>query len=79
MGAGCSFQNVLGCVVWVNVKSWVRRVPFKLREKVEAEITKMFEQGVIERSEPEWCSPIVPACGYLTGVLGYFIDFGLVA
>jgi len=38
----------------------VRRVPFKSREGVELEINKMLEHGVIERSQAEWCTPVVP-------------------
>ena len=38
-----------------------RRVPFHLRDKVEAEITRLEEAGVIERvdSTTDWISPIV--------------------
>ncbi len=38
----------------------VRKVPYKLREKVEEEIGRMLESGVIVESDSEWCSPIVP-------------------
>ena len=38
-----------------------RRVPFHLRDKVEAEVTRLEEAGIIEKvdSETDWISPIV--------------------
>ncbi len=37
-----------------------RNIPVRIKESVEAEIRKLLANGIIEPSDSEWCSPIVP-------------------
>ena len=41
------------------VKQQPRRIPYRLREQVEAQKEKMLANGVIEESSSPWCSPVV--------------------
>ncbi|KRY90554.1 Transposon Tf2-9 polyprotein [Trichinella pseudospiralis] len=41
-------------------RNWARKVPFALREKIDAELDKLVEQGVLEPVDhPVWSTPIV--------------------
>ncbi len=53
------------CVIDVEKSSKVvkippRSFPVHIREQVKAEVEKMLKAGVIERSDSEWSSPVVP-------------------
>ena len=48
---------VTGDTIPIKQRPW--GLPFHRRKIAEAEITKMLELGVIERSESPWCSPVV--------------------
>ena len=64
------FKDELGCVKDVEAKLHMdfppkfctaRSVPFALRERVERELDRLVEEGVIEPVEhSEWASPLVP-------------------
>ena len=55
------------------VKLPPHRIPHAYRGAVEKEIQEMLEEGIIEPSMSEWCSPIIPvkkdalfACAWTT-------------
>ncbi|MCU7806226.1 MAG: RNA-directed DNA polymerase, partial [Candidatus Thiodiazotropha sp. (ex Lucinoma borealis)] len=62
-------KNDLGCTDIVKhkidtgnsrpIKQQPRRLPLAKREMVEAEIKRMLEQGIIEKSSSSWSAPIV--------------------
>ncbi|XP_050500953.1 uncharacterized protein K02A2.6-like [Diabrotica virgifera virgifera] len=40
-----------------------RKVPFALKDKIEAELDRLIAQGVLEPiTHPKWCTPIVTVC-----------------
>lgn len=40
-----------------------RKVPFALKDKIELELNRLIEQGVLEPiTHPKWCTPIVTVC-----------------
>ena len=41
------------------VRSGLRRISFHEREQVNAEVNKMLKNGIIERSDSPWASPVV--------------------
>ena len=44
---------------WFFFKKIRRRVPFAYQEGVQSDLKAMLEDGVIEKSNSEWASPLV--------------------
>lgn len=44
----------------IPVKGYNGRIPIHLEEKIEIEIKKLHDLGIIQNSESEWCNRLVP-------------------